>query len=399
MAYSRERVTKDGRRFYEITVSRGRGVPRITRRWYVPPAWSARAIARQLAKEEAALEAAVASGEITTRKEAKAAAEAEAAARLQNMTVKEYAEEVFLPRFAEVRASTTLEAYRKRLAGHILPRIGDMRLSEVKPSDISDLFRSMQRAGYAVGSIKSLRITISSLFEAASEDGLISSNPVRAAKNPKSRKDEIRPAAPVSLSREEVVRLLNYLPSEPPMYAAFIRLLLETGLRRGEALALCGSDITTDGAISITKNAQRTRERGAYIDTPKGKKARTVYASLETAATLRKLSEDHAGGFCFSVDGKEPLSDSTIEHYIRRLALRLNIPHLHAHALRHTFATTAIIAGVDIASVSAALGHSTPAITLGVYTHASTENARRAAEAVRASLLSSSNQGNGETKA
>lgn len=49
MASTRKLKTKDGREFYEISVSRGRGKSRLTRRWYPPDGWSRKAIERELA--------------------------------------------------------------------------------------------------------------------------------------------------------------------------------------------------------------------------------------------------------------------------------------------------------------------------------------------------------------
>ena len=393
MAYTRERFTESGARFYEITVSRGRGLPRISRRWYPPAGWSARAIERQLAKEAAALEAAVDAGKATTKREAREAAARDQQAALRALTVKEYAETVFLPRWEVSRASTTMRAYVQRLNIAIFPALGALRVSAVRPVDISDLLAKLQKDGYAAATASAVRVTLAALFSSAVEDGIIPASPVKAVKRPKRRKDELKQAAPVHLSADEVARVLRQLPNETPMHAAFVRLLIETGVREGEALALCGSDIQPSGAISITDNAQYTPARGRYIDTPKGKAARTVYASPETAAALLSLSAAHGGGYCFSVDGKTPLHAATMRQYIRRLALRLGLPHLHAHALRHTFATAAIKAGVDVASVAAALGHSSPAITLRTYAHADTTDARRAAEAVRASLIPGDQRG------
>ena len=49
IASTRKMKTKDGRDFYEISVSRGRGKSRLTRRWYPPDGWSRKAIERELA--------------------------------------------------------------------------------------------------------------------------------------------------------------------------------------------------------------------------------------------------------------------------------------------------------------------------------------------------------------
>ena len=81
----RKRTTKDGRDYYEITVSRGRSQSRLFSRWYIPEGWSQRAIDRELAKVAAEFERQCKAGEIVSRKEKRqqAALEAAEAAKIQ----------------------------------------------------------------------------------------------------------------------------------------------------------------------------------------------------------------------------------------------------------------------------------------------------------------------------
>ena len=83
----RKRTTKDGRDFYEITVSRGRSMPRLFSRWYVPEGWSQRAIDRELAKVAAEFERQCKAGEVVSRKEKRQqdAQEAAEAAKIQTV--------------------------------------------------------------------------------------------------------------------------------------------------------------------------------------------------------------------------------------------------------------------------------------------------------------------------
>ena len=69
MASTRKLNTKDGVPFYEISVSRGRGIPRLTTRWYPPAGWSQKAIDRELIKVAVAFEQKVKAGEVITRQE------------------------------------------------------------------------------------------------------------------------------------------------------------------------------------------------------------------------------------------------------------------------------------------------------------------------------------------
>ena len=70
-------------------------------------------------------------------------------------------------------------------------------------------------------------------------------------------------------------------------------------------------------------------------------------------------------------------------HYFRQFSRRYGIQDFHPHKLRHTFASVAITAGADVASVSEALGHSDKAVTLRMYTHADAESRRRASQIFR----------------
>ena len=70
-------------------------------------------------------------------------------------------------------------------------------------------------------------------------------------------------------------------------------------------------------------------------------------------------------------------------HYFRKFAQKNGIAGFHPHKLRHTFASVAITAGADVASVSEALGHSDTAVTLRMYTHANEESRRRASQIFR----------------
>ena len=71
MPSARKKTTKDGRVFYEISVSRGRGKSRLTRRWYVPEGWSQKAIDRELAAVAAEFERQSDAGEVISRAEAR----------------------------------------------------------------------------------------------------------------------------------------------------------------------------------------------------------------------------------------------------------------------------------------------------------------------------------------
>ena len=87
-----------------------------------------------------------------------------------------------------------------------------------------------------------------------------------------------------------------------------------------------------------------------------------------------------------NVDGISPIHPQSPTKYLRKLEEKYGIHHLHPHKLRHTFASIAITSGADVASVSAKLGHSDPAVTLRMYTHASQDSIRKAGNIFRDAL-------------
>jgi len=78
--------------------------------------------------------------------------------------------------------------------------------------------------------------------------------------------------------------------------------------------------------------------------------------------------------------------------HLRLFGKKYNLPGIHPHALRHTMATISIANGADVVSVSKKLGHSSPAITLDVYSHANEEAQRRANEALENAINTKKNR-------
>ena len=68
---------------------------------------------------------------------------------------------------------------------------------------------------------------------------------------------------------------------------------------------------------------------------------------------------------------------------MKRFSKKYDVPDLHPHKLRHTFASIAITYGADVASVSEVMGHSDKAVTLRMYTHADQKSISRAAQIFR----------------
>lgn len=390
MASTKLMETKDGKRFFKISVSRGYGKSPYTMRWYWPDGWSKRTAERELKKVAAEFELKCRDGEVLNREETKQK-EAEARAEAAKLkTVRQYADGVFMPAKEATFSENARASYRMFLDKHILPVIGDTLLVEITPAMIQKLLLDFQKAGYAHATSVKLYNILNGIFEMAFLDDSIPMNPLAKVKRPAPRKDEPKKEdTDKALSAKELGRVLSCVAQEPLKWQAYINLAADTGARRGELCGLWWSDIDWNtGTITIRRNLQYTAQRGIYTASPKNGKTRSVDVGPETLAILRRLREDQAAScisqWVFTQDGlPDPMHPQTPTRYFKKFGERYSVPDFHPHKLRHSSASIAITSGADVVSVSERLGHSDTAVTLRMYAHANEESIRRAGQAVR----------------
>ena len=388
MPSTRLRETKAGRTYYEITVSRGRGKAPLTSRWYPPDGWSRKAIERELTKVAAEFERKCHAGEIVSRTERKEQ-EAEAAREAAKiLTLKQYGESVFMPAKTISISENSRSSFQGNLDHWIYPSIGDLKLPDIAPANISALLLSMQSQGRAHGTVVKVYTVLNLLFKMAYMSDVIPKNPMDKVERPKARKDETKRGVD-AYSVEEIRHIMAALNQEPLKWRALLRLLIDTGIRRGECCGLQWKDIDFQhSTITISGNLCYTPKKGVYLDTPKNGQERTIDIDPEVLHLLRLLREEQAGHaiskFVFTQDDSpDPMHPQSPTRYMQSFAERHNIPGLHPHKLRHTFASVAITNGADIASVSEKLGHTDKAVTLRMYTHADAESIKRASQIFR----------------
>ena len=391
MPSTRLKITKDGRKYYEIRVRISRDKPELSTQWYVPEGWSQRAIDKELTSQAAEFERKCKAGEVLSREDKRALqAEAEReAAKIQ--TLRQYGEKVFMPTKRVTCKERTRSYYQGALDRHIYPVLGDIRMPDITAAQIKSLFLSLQKTRLARSTITGIYVTVNQLFKMAYLDDTINLNPMDKVQRPKSKKDEKKSREVEAFTAEELKYILSCLEREPLKWQVMIRLMIDTGIRRGEACGLqwAAVDLKANSAV-ISGNLCYTKEAGVYLDTPKSGKTREVYFSPDVSALLRRLqreqAQSHLSPFVFTQDGTaEPMHPDTPTRYCEKFGRRYGV-EIHPHKLRHSFASVAITNGADIASVSEVLGHSDKAVTLRLYTHADEESKRRAAGTVQAAI-------------
>ena len=185
--------------------------------------------------------------------------------------------------------------------------------------------------------------------------------------------DEVQTYTPM-----EQEQLLSELMMLEKVQYGVVVLMLEEGLRIGEALALRWEDVLWQrNAIRIRRTLVRmSAERGVtYVqDSPKSKTSRRTIPLSERALEVleklyRRLNFHEGYIFTRADDSSLPYSYSSVESHIRRLCKDLGISYRGMHAFRHTFATNCYERGCDVKILSKLLGHADVSITYNIYIH------------------------------
>ena len=390
----RKRETKSGKSFYEIRVSLGRNSPQLTTRWYPPEGWSKRAIEKELATVAAAFERRCIDGEVLTKKEAKERAAEQKAIADSILTLQKYCETVFMPSKTITMSENGRASYQSNLDKWIYPALGATKMPDVTNPQITALLLSMQAQGKAHGTVMKVYTILSSMFKKAYREDVVHRNPMDKVERPKPRKDELKKELE-AYSVDEMRYIFACLSEEPLKWQAFVQLIADTGIRRGECCGLQWKDICfKTNTITISRNLCYTAQRGVYEDTPKSGRERKMDVAPEVMELLSAWRHQQAkqawSKYVFTQDkSAEPMHPQSPTRYMANFAKKYGIINMHPHKLRHTFASIAITHGADVASVSQKLGHSDKAVTLRMYTHADEESIRRAGNVFRDAIKKS----------
>ena len=150
-----------------------------------------------------------------------------------------------------------------------------------------------------------------------------------------------------------------------------------------EMLGLEWKDVDFKSSIiSIRRTSNYTAERGIYTDTTKTKRSqRTLKISQFIMDILRQLREEQdeqalkygdkwvESDRLFVKWNGEPMNNQTPYGWLKEFCEKNELPFYGIHSFRHFAASALISAGLDVTTVSGALGHSNSTTTLNVYSH------------------------------
>ncbi len=277
----------------------------------------------------------------------------------------------------------TIHKYQIVINNHILPELGSLKISDIDTTLINNfLFEKAEKGSLrqqkplSPAYVKSIMLIINAALKFAVNEELC-----KPLKNP-IHKPVDTPKKLEILSAENQKRLENEIFENSSCNNIGILISLQTGLRIGEICALKWENIDFEKSIiqvrhTIARVINEDTKSGfsscLIIDSPKTKASlRDIPISKELVMVLKKIRAESVSEFVVSKK-KDFVSTRTYEYRFHTLLKRLGIPPINFHALRHTFATRCIEAGVDVKSLSEILGHANVGITLNTYVHSSME--------------------------
>ena len=299
---------------------------------------------------------------------------------------------------------STAASYERYLRLHVVPHVGQVRLTELEPAHLDRLYATLRadggRADGKTGglSARSLRY-VHAIIRAALHDAvrarIIKWDPSDAARPGKATADQERHEM-LTWSAEELSRFLA--AERGTRYHPLWVFYATTGCRRGEALGLRWCDVTNDYASVVIRQTRVMVDAEPVFDTPKTHKPRVIELDARTCSTLKQLRKAQAPErllmgaawrdddlvFCLP-DGRPYHPERVSREFDRRVA-RHGLKRIRLHDVRHTWATLALAAGADIKVVSERLGHASTAFTRDIYMHVTPTMQKTAAEQV-ASLI------------
>ena len=289
---------------------------------------------------------------------------------------------------------TTQANYEAKIYQHIIPELGKIPLNQLAQKDLQQFYARMKTAGRLIRTeqfgkglsdsmVRGLHAACRSALEKAVQEELIRTNPAVGCKLPPKRGREMQ-----VLGREELQRFL--IQAKADGYFELFLLELTTGLRRGELLALLWTDLDVENmTISVSKQVNRINGE-LVVSQPKTPNSVRKLAIPQRAVEL--LVEEHAkhphSPYLFVSPKTGTMFDpDSFRHTHEKILKAIGAEHIRFHDLRHTFATLSLKYGVDVKTLSGALGHYDAGFTLSTYTHA-TEGMKRSAADTIGSVIS-----------
>jgi integrase len=256
--------------------------------------------------------------------------------------------------------------YKRTLARHVYPQLGDRPLAAARRSDIEALVAQL-RTSLAPKTVHNIQRLVAAIFNHAVHDGVLAKSPCRGVKLPAPEKRQVTPLTPGQVN--------SLAETVPERFRALVLLIAGTGMRQGEALGL-----TLDKIDWLRREVRVERQLVALP------KVEPHLGPVKTASSVRTIPlpdfvlqalSAHVGtfdqgpwGLVFTNSVGKPVSRASWHRSWRAAVVAAKVPSATTvHTLRHTYASLLIERGASVKTVQTRLGHASAVETLNTYSH------------------------------
>jgi integrase len=302
--------------------------------------------------------------------------------------------EVFFERWIKhARLEPSTKAlYRQEFSTHLAPKLGSHQLAKITRRAVKEWVAELEEAGVGARTIGVTHALLRKLLNAAIDDEILVVNAAQRVPVPRDERREV-----VALEAAEVGRLADAIGERD---RALVLLLAFGGLRVGEALALRGKDVDLPpehvevGDAELSPGRVRIERAlhdvgGRVFEGPtKTRASRSIgiprFLADELRAHVKAYSDPgdpEARVFAAVGGGPVRLGNwrrrtfqpaacaAGLGDMVRGVDGKERYRGVRIHDLRHTCASLLIAKGADVVEIAKRLGHSSPGITMTIYSH------------------------------
>ncbi len=316
-----------------------------------------------------------------------------------HQTFGEFLHDDWLPAIRATVEPSTHASYTRYVKLHVIPRIGGIGLQRLDAGVLNKLYGDLLENGRLDGmpgglsrrTVRYIHTIISRALREAVDWDRVPRNVAQRATPP-----SVSQAAAPEMQTWDETTLASFLEhvEDDRHYPAWL-FLATTGCRRGEGLGLRWRDLDLDARRCVIRQTVQSIDHVTRISPrTKSGKPRSIDLDAVTVDVLRALWVRQARerllvGSSYTdldlvfarPDGTSINPDNFSQAFDRRIS-RYGLPRIRLHDLRHTWATLALQAGIDVKIVSERLGHASAKITWDVYQHVTPAMQTDAAETV-----------------
>lgn len=296
----------------------------------------------------------------------------------KNMLFKDWMEEWFTTYKEPTVSVDTAYSYKNVIKNHIIPALGNMRLSDIRPVHVQSMLNNMSARSKKM--LKRVKQLTDNALEDARRNKLLIENPAKDVVIPKGKESSRRSIT--DYEREHVLNVCQHHRG-----GTFIYIMLYAGLRPGEICCLKWKDINfEDKFIKVEYTLKKIEGVEGTTKTEAGVRKVPLSKPLETWLLKKRKGHTPFEYVVTKTNGKR-MDSSAVEAMWRSFKHDLNIdmgcdtyndqvlppyrvaPDLVMYCFRHTFCTDLQDAGVPINVAKELMGHADVSVTAKIYTH------------------------------